>query len=134
MSDCLPSTDRPLTEDEKVRVACDWSDYRKDYGVSADEYIRKVEHKAFVAGWTARHRERPDAPVVAGAAVTREQRDEAIRAATREVSKQAQQWPGDGLLHDVPPVEAADAAVRVALESLGLTVADGPTEGGGDRG
>lgn len=38
----------------------------------------------------------------------------AIEAAAREVSKQARQHPGDRLLHDVIPFEAADAAVRAA--------------------
>ena len=60
------------------------------------------------------------------ASVTAEQRDEAIHAASRALTKlAARQWPGDGLIHDAIPFELADAAVRRALESLGITVARG---------
>lgn len=75
-----------------------------------------TQERAEVFAWFTR----PLAAV--GQGVTAEQRDEAILAATREVAKQARPWPGDGLLHDVRPVEAADAAVRAALESLGVAV------------
>lgn len=39
-----------MTEDEMDR-ACEWSDYRKSYGVSAKEMT--AAHKAFCAGWDA---------------------------------------------------------------------------------
>jgi hypothetical protein len=39
--------------DEPVEMACAWSDFRKDYGVSADESARAREHQAFMAGWLA---------------------------------------------------------------------------------
>ena len=45
--------DRALTFDERMAVACEWSDYRKDYGVSAEGMT--TAHLAFVAGWRARH-------------------------------------------------------------------------------
>jgi len=38
---------------DRVEIATAWSDYRKDYGVSADPDVRAQEHKAFVAGWRA---------------------------------------------------------------------------------
>lgn len=44
------STPVELTE-EQVDLACAWSDYRKDYGVSADHL--PAAHKAFLAGWMA---------------------------------------------------------------------------------
>lgn len=37
--------------EDAVQMACAWSDYRKDYGVSAESMI--VAHKAFNAGWKA---------------------------------------------------------------------------------
>lgn len=40
------------TEDD-VLVACAWSDFRKEYGVSVDDETRKAEHRAFLAGWAA---------------------------------------------------------------------------------
>ena len=50
--DTIPQDDpRPLTEDERVALACDWSDYRKDYGVNGDERIRMLEHRAFKHAW-----------------------------------------------------------------------------------
>ncbi|WP_155290225.1 hypothetical protein [Rhodococcoides fascians] len=39
-----------MTPDE-LEMACEWSDYRKSYGVAAETL--DVEHKAFVAGWQA---------------------------------------------------------------------------------
>lgn len=39
--------------DASVEMACAWSDYRKDYGVSNDAVTRAREHEAFVAGWQA---------------------------------------------------------------------------------
>lgn len=39
--------------DERVEMACAWSDYRKDYGVSVDDAARAREHAAFTAGWQA---------------------------------------------------------------------------------
>lgn len=55
--DILPDTSRSLTDDERERLACDWSDYRSDYGVSADENVRRHEYAAFAAGWKARNNE-----------------------------------------------------------------------------
>lgn len=40
-------------EDEHLAVACDWSDYRRDYGVSPDPEVMRREHRAFTAGWKA---------------------------------------------------------------------------------
>lgn len=39
-----------MTEDEMAR-ACEWADYRKAYGVSAEHIT--AAHKAFIAGWDA---------------------------------------------------------------------------------
>lgn len=58
MSDILPDRTTRLTEDESNDLACDWSDYRKDYGISPDPHISSKEHLAFKAGWTA-HRNIP---------------------------------------------------------------------------
>lgn len=41
-----------LTEDQ-IEMACAWSDYRKQYGVSPDDHVRRMEHLAFKAGWEA---------------------------------------------------------------------------------
>lgn len=41
-----------MTEDEEL-MACAWSDYRKEYGVSADDAVRRREYMAFTAGWQA---------------------------------------------------------------------------------
>lgn len=41
-----------MTDDEEL-MACAWSDYRKEYGVSADPEVLKREHRAFTAGWQA---------------------------------------------------------------------------------
>lgn len=50
--DTIPQDDpRTLTEDEKLESACDWSDYRKDYGVSADDKIRASEYQVFCYAW-----------------------------------------------------------------------------------
>ncbi|MFF4026937.1 hypothetical protein ACFYY5_29215 [Nocardia elegans] len=38
-------------EDTKIRQACEWSDYRKSYGIASDPTI--AAHKAFLAGWEA---------------------------------------------------------------------------------
>lgn len=40
-------------DDELLAAACDWTDYRKDYGVSSDPAIFQREHQAFLAGWQA---------------------------------------------------------------------------------
>lgn len=60
MSDILPDRTKRLTEDESNDLACDWSDYRKDYGISPDPHISSMEHLAFKAGWAA-HRNIPTA-------------------------------------------------------------------------
>jgi hypothetical protein len=58
----VPKASSGVSEDEDVEIACDWSDYRKDYGVSADKTVRMREHKAFTAGWKAgRHGEQSGA-------------------------------------------------------------------------
>lgn len=50
-----------MTEDEMDR-ACEWSDYRKSYGVSAKEMT--AAHKAFCAGWdAARGRSHEEGPL-----------------------------------------------------------------------
>lgn len=41
-----------MTEDEE-QMACAWSDYRRDYGVSSNPEVATLEHKAFKAGWKA---------------------------------------------------------------------------------
>lgn len=41
------------SDDAAAEMACDWSDYRKEYGVSADDKARSREHQAFTAGWKA---------------------------------------------------------------------------------
>lgn len=40
------------TEDA-IEVACAWTDYRKEYGVSPSKDERAREHAAFKAGWAA---------------------------------------------------------------------------------
>lgn len=50
-----------MTEDEMDR-ACEWSDYRKSYGVSAKEMT--AAHEAFCAGWdAARGRSHEEGPL-----------------------------------------------------------------------
>lgn len=39
-----------MTEEE-IAIACNWSDYRKNYGVSSAAMAEA--HKAFKAGWAA---------------------------------------------------------------------------------
>ena len=53
MTDALPSTDEPVSSEESERLAVAWSDYRRDYGVSAVEAMRRREHRAFAAGWSS---------------------------------------------------------------------------------
>lgn len=40
-------------DDEAFEMACAWSDYRKDYGVSSDDKVRSKEYAAFTEGWKA---------------------------------------------------------------------------------
>src|SRR5690606_19627454 len=40
-----------VVEDEATEIACAWSEYRKDYGVS--ETATTAAYKAFKAGWKA---------------------------------------------------------------------------------
>lgn len=40
-------------DDEAVEMACAWSDYRKEYGVSSDDKVRSKEYAAFTEGWKA---------------------------------------------------------------------------------
>lgn len=42
----------PETTDNTDR-ACAWSDFRKEYGVSANDQTRQAEYRAFCAGWDA---------------------------------------------------------------------------------
>jgi hypothetical protein len=37
----------PALTDDQILMACAWSDYRKEYGATADQYA------AFTAGWQA---------------------------------------------------------------------------------
>lgn len=39
-----------MTEEE-IAIACDWADYRKEYGVSSEAMAEA--HNAFKAGWAA---------------------------------------------------------------------------------
>lgn len=41
-----------MTEDE-ISLATAWSDFRKEYGVSADDRTRAAEYRSFAAGWAA---------------------------------------------------------------------------------
>ena len=51
----MPADDRerPLTEDERMTIACEWRDYRSAYAPASADL--KAMHAGFVAGWTARH-------------------------------------------------------------------------------
>lgn len=40
------------TEDE-IALATAWSDFRKEYGVSANDATRAKEYRSFKAGWEA---------------------------------------------------------------------------------
>ena len=40
------------TEDE-IELATAWSDFRKEYGVSANDATRAKEYRSFKAGWEA---------------------------------------------------------------------------------
>lgn len=52
--DLVPQDDpKPLTDETAILAACDWSDYRKDYGVSSDPNVLAKEHQIFLAGWRA---------------------------------------------------------------------------------
>jgi hypothetical protein len=44
---------RRILDDDRLDLACAWSDFRKEYGVDAADSIRKKEHRAFKAGWDA---------------------------------------------------------------------------------
>lgn len=41
-----------FTEDE-LNMYSAWSDFRKEYGVSADNTTRAAEFRAFINGWAA---------------------------------------------------------------------------------
>lgn len=61
--DTIPQDDpRALTEGEQYECAADWSDYRKDYGVSYDDAIRKQEFAAFRHAWRVEHTRRVPVP------------------------------------------------------------------------
>lgn len=50
--DTVPQDDpAALDQEERILAACDWSDYRKDYGVSADPDALRREHRAFIHAW-----------------------------------------------------------------------------------
>lgn len=53
---------QPLTEEEAILRACDWSDYRKSYGTSANPADIKREHNLYKAGWDAGRRSERDDP------------------------------------------------------------------------
>lgn len=42
-----------LVPEDVAAMAAAWSDYRKEYGVSASKEHRVQEHEAFKAGWAA---------------------------------------------------------------------------------
>jgi hypothetical protein len=47
--------DRRLTNDENAAIACEWSDYRRDYlGGVTPKQLRDA-HRHFEAGWAYRH-------------------------------------------------------------------------------
>lgn len=48
-----PSDTYRLTDEERLTLACDWSDHRKAYGCSPDPKVLKAEHQLFRAGWIA---------------------------------------------------------------------------------
>lgn len=52
----LPAEDQPLTDEERLIRACDWSDYRKAYGADPDPVKLKHDHAMFCAGWDAGRR------------------------------------------------------------------------------
>jgi hypothetical protein len=41
----------PTLGEDHLDAACAWSDFRRDYGVSGDDKVRRQEHRAFMAGW-----------------------------------------------------------------------------------
>ncbi|MFD3426095.1 hypothetical protein [Nocardia fluminea] len=47
----LPPTDPLMTEAD--RMACEWSDYRKDYADGLDPNTYRHVHEAFKSGWEA---------------------------------------------------------------------------------
>ena len=52
----LAVEDNPLTEEERLIRACDWSDYRKAYGSDPDPEKRGRDFRLFCAGWDAGRR------------------------------------------------------------------------------
>lgn len=59
MSDAHDRTaadDQPITEEEKLIRACDWSDYRKAYGADPDPAKLRHDFEMFCAGWDAGRR------------------------------------------------------------------------------
>lgn len=42
-----------MSVEDSLDMACAWSDYRKEFGVSADPSTKRREYKAFRAGWEA---------------------------------------------------------------------------------
>ena len=49
--DLLAAHPAPTPGEDHLDAACAWSDFRKDYGVSGDDKVRRREHRAFMAGW-----------------------------------------------------------------------------------
>ncbi|QHB37086.1 hypothetical protein QDA00_gp17 [Microbacterium phage Matzah] len=54
MPEDIPEAPARLTEDDALRRASDWTDFRRDYA-SHDDATRSREYAAFCAGWDARH-------------------------------------------------------------------------------
>lgn len=58
----LPAEDRPLSDEERLIRACDWSDYRKAYGSDPDPEKHGRDFRLFCAGWDAGRRSGGDRP------------------------------------------------------------------------
>ena len=56
MTDALPDETPEITENEKEIRACDWADYRKNFGENPDEKANHHDHRMFCAGWDAGRR------------------------------------------------------------------------------
>lgn len=53
MTDALPDNTAPLSREQLDELACDWSDYRKDYG--ADPKRNAEDHGLYKLAWQAGH-------------------------------------------------------------------------------
>lgn len=52
----LPTDTDPLAEEERLIMACDWSDYRKAYGQHPDPEQNARDFRLFCSGWGAGRR------------------------------------------------------------------------------